>query len=143
MKMASTLMSIVKLCLRRYRYRFAEDAISWILGPRAKEHYLKVPPASNKSMIGRLVILRRSFVACVRMRSAGTDCGRFAVTKIIRVSHLALSRTFFHLFSCFFIICRFHHDQSIAYDPHVSIQLSSCIRVVSFVSLAIKTLHRR
>ncbi|CAN0285914.1 unnamed protein product, partial [Ectocarpus fasciculatus] len=71
-KMATTLMSIFTLCLRKYGAGYSSHALSWTLGPHAKEIYLKVGDGPNP----RLPLYALWMIeACVRRPQSGWDSG--------------------------------------------------------------------
>ncbi|CAM9858029.1 unnamed protein product, partial [Ectocarpus sp. 12 AP-2014] len=71
-KMATTLMSIFTLCLRKYGAGYSSHALSWTLGPHAKEVYLKVGDGPNP----RLPLYALWMIeACVRRPQSGWDSG--------------------------------------------------------------------
>ncbi|CAM9266723.1 unnamed protein product [Scytosiphon promiscuus] len=49
-RMATTLMSIFTLCLRKYGSEFASLGVNWVFGPHAKEVYLKVADGPNPQL---------------------------------------------------------------------------------------------
>lgn len=72
-QMASTLMSIVRLCLQRYKFAFASDAVSWIVGPGSRDNYIKVPwwgSGQGIDSLQHLVVLAEA-----RVISWGVDFG--------------------------------------------------------------------